>query len=73
MRIITNHKLIERNGKIGRYTSIGALVILGIGMYITFTRPEMYGYSLGALVLGFFLSQIGMFPYMRFMRCTNYL
>jgi len=61
MRIITNHKLISRNSKIGRYTSIGALVVLGIGMYITFTRPEMYAYSLGALVLGFFLSQIGMY------------
>jgi hypothetical protein len=61
MRIITNHKLITRNAKIGRYTSIGALIVLGVGMYITFTRPEMYAYSLGALVLGFFLSQMGMY------------
>ncbi len=61
MKVVTNTKLIKRNAKIGQYTSIGALVILGIGLYISFKRPDLFFYSLGALVAGFFLSQIGMY------------
>ncbi|MGB8984138.1 MAG: hypothetical protein WCC12_19880 [Anaerolineales bacterium] len=61
MKIIKNEKLIKRNGSIGNWTSLGALVILGLGMYISFTRTELYVYSLGALLLGFMLTQIGMY------------
>lgn len=61
MKVVTNTKLIKRNAKIGRYTSIGALVILGVGLYISFKMPDKFAYSLGALLLGFFMSQIGMY------------
>ncbi len=61
MKVVTNTKLIKRNAKIGQYTSIGALVILGIGLYISFKLPDKFAYSLGALLLGFFMSQIGMY------------
>jgi hypothetical protein len=61
MIVVTNTKLIKRNSKIGQFTSIGALVVLGIGLYISFTSPSNFVYSLGALLLGFFLSQIGMY------------
>ena len=61
MKIVTNIKLIKRNAKIGQFTSIGALVILGIGLYISFKMPDKFGYSLVALLLGFFMSQIGMY------------
>lgn len=61
MKRISNDKLIRRNARIGQVLSIGALVILGVGMYITFQIPEYFFYSLIALVLGFFLSQIGMY------------
>lgn len=61
MKVVTNTKLIKRNAKIGQYTSIGALVILGIGLYISFKMPDKFAYSLGALLLGFFMSQIGMY------------
>jgi hypothetical protein len=60
MRIVTNSKLIKRNSKIGQFTSLGALVILGIGLYISFSRQDLYLYSLGALLLGFLMSQVGM-------------
>jgi len=60
MKSVSNTKLIDRNAKIGQYTSIGALVILGIGLYISFKMPDKFAYSLGALLLGFFLSQVGM-------------
>ncbi len=61
MKVVTNTKLIKRNAKIGQYTSIGALVVLGIGLFISFKMPAKFIYSLGALLLGFFMSQIGMY------------
>src|SRR5687768_13666795 len=61
MKIIKNEQLIKRNAKIGSWTSMAALVVLGTGMYISFTRTELFVYSLIALVLGFTLTQIGMY------------
>ena len=61
MKIIKNEKLIKRNSKIGQYTSLGALVVLGVGMYISFTRPELFVWAVGALLLGFTLTQVGMY------------
>lgn len=61
MKIIKNEKLIQRNGKIGQYVSLGALVVLGVGMYISFSKPELITYSVVCLVLGFIMSQVGMY------------
>lgn len=61
MKIIKNEKLIKRNAKIGQYTSLGALAVLGVGMYISFTQPELFVWAVGALLLGFTLTQIGMY------------
>ena len=61
MKIIKNEKMIKRNSKIGQYTSLGALVVLGVGMYISFTRPELFVWAVGALLVGFTLTQVGMY------------
>jgi hypothetical protein len=64
MKIIKNEKLIKRNGMIGQWTSIGALVVLGGGMYLSFknpANPNMVTYSVIALVAGFILTQVGMY------------
>ena len=61
MKIITNTKLIKRNTKIGQYLTIIALVTLGAGLYITFKMPDKFVLSMGCLLVGFFLSQIGMY------------
>ena len=60
MKIIKNEKLIKRNAQIGSLASLVALAVLGGGMYLSFTRPELFTYSLIALLLGFTLTQIGM-------------
>jgi len=60
MRIITDEKKISRNKKIGSFTTIGSLVILGIGLYMSF-KPDLMNYSFGALLLGFLLSQVGIY------------
>lgn len=68
MKIIKNEKLIKRNAQIGSWTSLGALLILGLGMYISFTRPDLFIYSLVALLLGFTLTQVGMYMGNKFSR-----
>ncbi len=61
MKIIKNEKLIKRNGRIGQWTSLGALGVLAVGMYISFQRPDLFFYSIAALIIGFTMTQIGMF------------
>jgi len=61
MRIIKNEKLIVRNGKIGQWLSLAALAVLGIGMYISFAKPEYFTYSIICLVVGFIMTQAGMY------------
>ena len=63
MKIVSQNKLIKRNKKIGNYTTIGSLVILGLGLYISFTAQtsEAFTWSMVCLIVGFLLSQIGIF------------
>jgi len=68
MKIIRNDKLIARNGKIGQYTSLAALLCLAGGMILSFNRPDLLTWSLIALLAGFTLTQISMFFGNRFGR-----
>ena len=68
MKIVKNEKLIKRNGQIGQWTSLGALVVLGVGMYISFNRTDLFVYSIAALLIGFTMTQIGMFMGSRYGR-----
>ncbi len=68
MKIIKNEKLIKRNGTIGNYLSLGALVVLGTGMYISIKRTDLFIYAVIALFLGFVFTQIGMYMGNRFGR-----
>lgn len=61
MRIITNEKMIKRNATIGRIASLIGLAILAVGMYLTFTQPEQIGLAWIALLVGFALSQVGIY------------
>ena len=61
MNIHRNEKLVKRNATIGKITSIISLAILGSGMYVTFKQPENVTLSLSALMVGFLLSQMGIY------------
>lgn len=61
MEINTNDRLINRNARIGQIASVAGLIVLGGGLFISFTRPEMFSISLIALLVGFGLSQIGIY------------
>lgn len=68
MKIIKNEKLIKRNSSIGNYLSLGALAVLGTGMYLSIKRTDLFAYALAALVIGFIMTQIGMYMGSRFGR-----
>lgn len=68
MLVIEDDKLIKRNKRLGQIISIVAVAILIGGMYITFTMPDRFGLSLTALLVGFILSQIGIYFTNRFAR-----
>jgi hypothetical protein len=61
MKIIKNEKMIKRNSRIGQFSSLGGLLILGVGMYISFAKPEMISTAWAALLVGFLISQIGLY------------
>jgi hypothetical protein len=61
MKVLSNTKLIERNGKIGNYTNIAALVILVGGMAVSFIRPEFTWAAIIALFIGFVLTQVSFY------------
>ena len=68
MIIVRNEKLIKRNTQIGKYSGIIAIAILGGGMYLSFQYKDQVMYSLIALILGFILSQVGIYYSNRFGR-----
>jgi hypothetical protein len=69
MKILTNDKLIKRNKKIGQYTTIASLVVLAGGLYLSFrSSTDMISLSLVALIIGFVLSQVGIYFGNRFGR-----
>ena len=61
MKVITNDKLIKRNGTLGKYLTFGALIILFGGMAITWLRSDLFWLSWIGLLLGIILWQIGLF------------
>ena len=61
MKIIKNEKMIKRNARIAQFTMLAGLAVLAGGMYYSFRYPEQVAVSLGALMLGFLFSQIGIF------------
>ncbi len=61
MRVVINEKFIERNARIGRYASMISILILGAGVYLTFARPDLVTLTFALLIVGFLLSQIGIY------------
>lgn len=71
MKIFKDDKKITRNARIGQFTTLGGLIVLGIGMFITFSYPEnptMVAPAWACLLAGFLLSQVGIYFGNRFGR-----
>jgi hypothetical protein len=63
MNILTNLSLIKRNTRIAQASMIGGLLILAGGMALSFTNyyQKFFYLSVLSLVLGFILSQVGIY------------
>ncbi len=61
MKIITNTKLIERNNKAGRILTLAAIAVLGGGFFISISKPELALWSYVALLIGYIVSQLGIY------------
>ncbi len=61
MKVVRNEKTIQRNSKIGQYTSLGSLAVLVLGMYVSFVYPTYTTLSFFCLLLGFVGSQVGIY------------
>ena len=61
MNIIRNDRLIQRNSRIAQITTFAGLIVLIGGLIISFQSPENMGLSWAALMLGFLLSQVGIY------------
>jgi hypothetical protein len=61
MKIIKNEKLIKRNGTIGQWTTLGGIGVLALALYLNFTRPDLVFYTTASLIVGFILTQVGMY------------
>ncbi len=61
MNIVINEKIVKHNTNIGRFTSLGALIVLGFGLYASYAWPDSVALSFGSLILGFLLSQFGIY------------
>lgn len=70
-RVIDNEKLIARNTQIGRYASGAGLVVLLGGLVFSFLQREndaLYWVPLVTLLIGFLLSNVGIYYANRFVR-----
>ena len=71
MKIIRNDKLINRNSKIGQWTFIATIIIMGGGMYVLLSNSanyQMMTYSSIAMLVGFILMQVSIYFGNRFGR-----
>jgi len=68
MYIHLNEKLIAQRAKIGRYASGIGLVVLLIGMIVTFRGPQYVWVSFGCLMIGLIASQVGTYHMRRWGR-----
>ena len=61
MKVIINEKLIKRNGRLGQIATFSGLFVLAGGMFVSFRYPTYSIFAWVALLVGFALSQIGLY------------
>ena len=61
MKVITNDSLIKRNRLLGQIATISGLLVLVGGMFVSFRYPTFAGLAWITLLVGFALSQIGLY------------
>jgi len=69
MQVYRNDQFIKRRAKLGRYISLAGMGVLLVGLIVTWSAgPEGLVLSMLALIVGFVLSQVGLYYSNRFAR-----
>lgn len=73
MKLVVNEPLIKQRKSLAQVLTFASLAVLGIGLFFAFQKDvtKMY-YSYIALVVGFVLSQVGMYFTTRFGRSPRF-
>lgn len=61
MKIIRNEKYVKVRARVGQWSSLAGMAVLGLGLVISFTRPQLIGVSFACLLAGLILSQVGLY------------
>jgi hypothetical protein len=68
MQVYCNEKYVHSRARLGRYASFGGMGVLLVGLIITWSATDQIGLSFLALIIGFVLSQVGLYYANRFGR-----
>jgi hypothetical protein len=68
MDVYTKKGYVERRAQIGKWASLVGLVVLGGGFLISLRNPGLFIISFGTLILGFLLSNVGIYYANRYAR-----
>ena len=68
MKVYINQGYIKRRAAVGKYASLIGLVVLGGGLIISLRNPRLFFISFGTLILGFLLSNVGIYYANRYVR-----
>jgi hypothetical protein len=68
MKVYTNEGYIKRRAAVGKWASLLGLVILAGGLIVSLRDPRLFFISFGTLILGFLLSNVGIYYANRYVR-----
>jgi len=68
MRVYLDEKYVKRRAAIAKWASILGLAVLGGGFAASIVAPQLIVVSFGALILGFLLSNVGIYYSNRYLR-----
>ncbi len=61
MRSELNKEFLKKQLKIAQRTSLAGLALFAVGMYLTFAAPQAVTWAFVALIVGFLVSQVGIY------------
>ncbi len=59
MQVFLNERKVRISREVGRWTSLGGLGVLIVGMVVSIRNPRLIWVSMASLIVGFFASAIG--------------
>lgn len=68
MKLYVNEGYIKRRASIGKWASLLGLLVLAAGFVVSLRNPGLFFISFGTLILGFLLSNVGIYYANRYVR-----